>query len=119
MTNEERAVVIPLEVDLEFADRIERELLRDHPPYTGTKDHNPTTEENAALIIRRLARRLREQGERIEGYVELRTFRIAEEAKSEARMRHVTFFTFKALKSNEIERPATLIIHPQEGESDE
>ncbi len=105
MTNEERAVVIPLEVDLEFADRIERELLRDHPPYTGTKDHNPTTEENAALIIRRLARRLREQGERIEGEV---LWPLA--------MQPVVFLpgALDPKEYSEIRKVILFIIHPQE-----
>ena len=67
-THEEWAHVIPLEVDLESAERIERELLRKYPPYRGPKDHNPTVEENAADIIQRLAQRLRDMdGERIEG----------------------------------------------------
>ena len=107
MTNEELAVVIPLEVDLEFADRIERELLRDHPPYTGTKDHNPTTEENAAYIIRRLARRLREQGEPLEMYL----CEASAVVLKPQTYRFVVDPDCESCKEAEID---ALIIHPQE-----
>ena len=58
VSNQERESPIPLSVDLEEADRIADELLRKHPPYDGPKDHNPTVEENAARLLRRLVKRL-------------------------------------------------------------
>ncbi len=51
---------IPLVVDLECAETIADNLLRTHPPYEGPDDCESTLEQNAAYIIRRLARRLRE-----------------------------------------------------------
>ena len=58
MSDQERESPIPLSVDLEEADRIADELLRDHPPYDGPHDSNPTVEENAARLLRRLVKRL-------------------------------------------------------------
>ena len=57
-TPPERESPIPLSVDLEEADRIADELLREHPPYDGPHDSNPTVEENAARLLRKLVKRL-------------------------------------------------------------
>jgi len=59
--------------------------------------------------------RLREMdGERIEGFVLVRDFEWGREMKDEAKTVEVPFKTFKLWESETLERPATLILNPQE-----
>ena len=117
MTDEERAQTIPLEVDLQSASSIADELLRQHPPYTGPKDSNPTVEQDAAYMLRRLAQRLRDmpEGERIEVWIRPEEL---EDLKSDTNGISVV-----EIRENEEDNgndlKATLIIHAKEGESNE